>query len=172
LRSQSENIWQSVFAGALGGLAASYAMNQFQSLLSKAAKGLSDGRQENEQSGGEGEDATVKTAKAISQNLFHHQLTESEKKWAGPVVHYSFGTLVGAAYGLLAETAPAFRASYGTVYGTAVWLAADEIGVPAAGLAGPPLETPATSHMKAFASHIVYGVTAELVRRAVLRPFL
>ena len=119
-------------------------MNQFQSLWTKAAKELSDEQGQNQQSGGGGEDATVKTAKVISQNLFHHELAEPEKKWAGSAVHYSFGTLVGAAYGILAEAAPVFRAGYGIAYGTAVWLAADEIGVPAAGLADPPSETPAS----------------------------
>jgi uncharacterized membrane protein YagU involved in acid resistance len=143
-------------------------MNQFQSLWSKASAELSEEKEEGQSSGG-GEPATVKTAEAISQNLFQHELGGSEKKWAGPAVHYGFGTLMGAAYGLMAESIPEARAGFGSVYGAAVWLAADEFGVPAAGLSGPPQETPVSGHLQALASHIVYGFTVEFVRWATMK---
>lgn len=155
-------------AGALGGLAASYAMNQFQSLWSSASKALSSDEDQKQESSGESEDATVKTAKAISTTLFGHELTDSEKKWAGPAVHYTFGTALGALYGVLAETVPSSKAARGTAYGSAVWLGADEISVPAFGLSPPPTETPASSHVRALASHVVYGFVTDLVRRVTL----
>jgi hypothetical protein len=39
--------------------------------------------------------------------------------------------------------------------------------VPAAGLSRKPSEYPASIHTYAFASHLVYGLTTEIVRRAV-----
>ncbi len=143
-------------------------MNQFQSLWSSASRALSSNGNQKQESSAESEDATVKTAKAISCAVFQHELTDSEKKWAGPLVHYGFGTALGALYGVLAETVPGSRAAYGTVYGSAVWLGADEIGVPAFGLSAPPKETPASSHVRALASHVVYGFVTDVVRRVTL----
>ncbi|MGI8960933.1 MAG: DUF1440 domain-containing protein [Bryobacteraceae bacterium] len=150
----------------LGGLTGSYAMNQFQSLWSIASRILSS--HQNQKLSAESEDAVVKTAKAISKAIFRHELTDSEKRWAGLAVHYSFGTALGALYGVLADTFPASRASHGTAYGSAVWLGADEISVPAFGLSAPPTATPASSHLSALASHVVYGFVTDLVRRVTL----
>ena len=46
---------------------------------------------------------------------------------------------------------------------------ADEVAVPALGFGPPPLETPASTHASALASHAVYGLTTDLVRRALRR---
>ena len=56
-----------------------------------------------------------------------------------------------------------------TPFGTAVWLGADEVAVPAFGLAGPPWEHPASVHARALTAHLVYGVATEGVRRLVRR---
>jgi putative membrane protein len=166
-RTRNGTLAKSLIAGAVGGLAASYAMNQFQSLLTAVTKELS--KREGDQQSSGGEDATVKAAEVISEHVFHHELTGAEKKWAGSAVHYAFGTLIGAVYGVLAETVPAARSGHGAAFGTAVWLAADEIGVPALGLAQPPSQTPASSHVKALASHLVYGFTTDLTTRTIQR---
>jgi putative membrane protein len=160
-KSGNGNMAKSVLAGAVGGLAASWVMTQFQSLLTALA--------DKQKSQATGEGATVKTAEAISTQVLDHELDSKEKKWAGPAVHYAFGTIVGALYGALAERMPAARACRGTAYATAVWIAGDEIGVPGFGLAPPPTETPASTHVKALASHLVYGFTTDLARRAILR---
>jgi putative membrane protein len=143
-------------------------MNQFQAMWSTVAKKASAGRSDQEQSNGGGEDATVKAAEAISKIVLHRELASTEKTWAGPAVHYAFGTLLGAAYGLLADSLPVNGPRLGAVYGAAVWLLADEIGVPALGFAPPPSEVPVTSHVKALASHLVYGIATEAGRRSVL----
>jgi uncharacterized membrane protein YagU involved in acid resistance len=167
MKARNGTLAKSLIAGAVSGLAASYVMNQFQSLLTVVTKELSKREGDQQQSGGE--DATVKTAEVISEQVFHHELTGAEKKLAGSAVHYAFGTLVGAVYGVLAESVPAAGSGHGTAFGTAVWLAADEIGVTALGLAQNPLQTPAISHVKALASHLVYGFTTDLTRRTIQR---
>ena len=161
-------IWKSIAAGSVGGLAGSFAMNQFQALWSTAAKALSDQEKNDQESSGENEPATVQAAKALSKNLFDHGLTESEKKWAGPAVHYALGASLGAVYGVLFESAPMSGAGFGTVYGATVWLTADEIAVPALGLSQSPSETPISSHASALAAHLVFGLVTHLTRRMIL----
>jgi hypothetical protein len=142
-------------AGAIGGLAASWIMGYVHAAL---------GAQQ-QQAGGE--DATVKTAAAIAENVFHTHLPEQKKKTAGSVVHYAYGTALGALYGMAAEEVPAARWGEGALFGTAVWFGSDEIAVPALKLSKGPREYPLKVHAGALASHIVYGVTTELVRRGL-----
>lgn len=172
------SIWKGMVAGLAGGLVASWTMNQFQAAWTRIAEGSekSHGAQSmkpSEGSGGEQaqdtakpDDATVETAKAISK-VFGHELQESEKESAGAAVHYAFGTVTGGLYGALAEVTPQVTTAAGLPFGAAFWLLADEISVPLLGLAKAPTEYPVSTHAYALASHLVYGVTAELSRRAV-----
>ena len=171
------NILKGMVAGLAGGLLASWTMNQFQAAWTRIAEGgekshgaqsmkPSDGSQ-GEQDSHEQDDATVETAKAISEKVFGHELQESEKHPAGAAVHYAFGTLSGGLYGVLAEVTPQVTTAAGLPFGAGFWLLADEISVPLLGLAKGPTEYPVSTHVYALASHLVYGVTAELGRRAV-----
>lgn len=171
---RSENVGLSIVAGALGGLLASAAMNQFQAAVGAVSNSISEkerrrkGEPEREaKQESSGEPATVKAANAISNKVFNHQLTEDEKKWAGPAVHYGLGTVLGALYGALAPVSEVDVAA-GTGYGAAVWLGADEIAVPLTGLSGPPTETPLSGHINALGSHLVFGVVTHLARKLVL----
>lgn len=110
------------------------------------------------------EDTTVKTASAISEGLFKHSLSEREKRIAGPVVHYAFGTFVGGLYGAAAEKLPSVTAGAGLPFGAAFWLIADETAVPLLRLSGPPAHYPLSLHLYALVSHLVFGWTAETVR--------
>ena len=113
------------------------------------------------------DDATVKTAKAISEGIFGHKLTESEKRPAGAVVHYAFGTVTGGMYGAMAELTPKVTSGAGVPFGAVFWLTADEMAVPLLGLAKGPTEYPVSTHAYSLASHLVYGLTTELSRRAI-----
>lgn len=173
------SIMKGVLIGIASGLVASWTMNQFQAAWTRIAEGMekSHGAQSRQPSDGssgepakdmaEQDDATVKTAKVISRNVFGHELEESEKKPAGAVVHYAFGTMTGGLYGALAEVAPQVTTGVGLPFGAAFWLAADEVAVPLLGLSKGPTEYPPSTHAYALASHLVYGVTAEMSRRAL-----
>ncbi len=167
------DVLRGLAAGLIGGLVASWTMNQFQSLTSKLAEELdkSQGGQKKKEAPEkkEGDDATVKAASAISEKVFDHKLTKTEKKVAGPAVHYAFGTIMGGFYGVAAELAPVISAGAGLPFGAVFWLAADEAAVPALGLSKPPTEHPLSTHASALASHFVYGLTTDVVRRAVRR---
>jgi len=177
MRDENMSIWKGVVAGLAGGLVASWTMNQFQAAWTKMADNADKphGAQSRQPSEGsqsqddaqEQDDATVEVAKIVSQKVFDHQLQESEKKPAGAVVHYAFGTVSGGLYGALAEVSPQVTTVGGLPFGAAFWLLADEVSVPLLGLSKGPTEYPVSTHAYALASHLVYGVTAEFSRRAL-----
>ena len=172
------SVLKGLVAGLAGGLIASWTMNQFQAAWTRMAEGSekphgaqsmqpTQGSQGDDEDTKEQDDATVETAKVISKNVFGHELQESEKKPAGAAVHYAFGTVTGGFYGALAEVLPQVTMAAGLPFGAAFWLIADEITVPALGLSKGPTEYPISTHAYALASHLVYGMTAELSRRAL-----
>ena len=182
-------LWKGLVAGLAAGLVASWTMNQFQAAWTRVAAGFekphgaqamqpSEGPNPDEfgdpiakqQSPAEKEnqdDATVKTARAISEGVFGHELKESEKRAAGAMVHYAFGTATGGLYGAMAEVAPQVTTGAGIPFGAAFWAIADEAAVPLLGLAKGPTEYPLSTHAYSLASHLVYGLTAEMSRRAL-----
>jgi hypothetical protein len=146
-------------------------MNEFQGVWSAAEKRISkNGWQKSDEQSqpAEQEPATVKVVVAAEEAVLNREPSESDKKIGGQVVHYSFGTAMGLLYGVLADTTPKVRVGGGTLFATSLWLGADEIAVPALKLSGPPADSPMSSHMYGLASHLVYGLTLEGVRRAVL----
>lgn len=163
-RRQSDrrpDLLQSAVIGLVGGLIASWAMNQFQAAVAKW-------QADDSASQPKGDDATVKVAMWVSRAVTGRSLTPSQKKVAGPLVHYTFGSAMGALYAVGAAMEPEAAAGWGLLYGTALWLGADEITVPAAGLSKPPADVPIAVHGSALAAHLVFGATVETVRRVAL----
>jgi len=176
-----------MIAGAAGGLVASWVMNQFQALLSRVTHGVErphgaqslqtgsprHGVARDLQKRGrdrEADTAAVRTAVAVSDRLFGLELADREKREiVGAVVHYAFGVATGGLYGAMAEVKPATTTGAGLPFGAAVWLIADEIIVPALGLSKPPTKYPLSTHAYSIASHLVYGLTTEIVRREARR---
>jgi len=177
-RRKRPSAWKGLVAGLAGGLAATVVMSQFQNGWQKASKAL----QENNHNGSgksksqshkqeEQEDATMKAAGKVGE-LAGHPLTLKEKKKASPFVHYGFGATMGALYGVLHEMAPKPMGKISPVfagvgYGSALFVGADEVAVPALGLSESPKKSPLSTHVYGLASHVVYGVTGEIVRRTV-----
>jgi len=167
---QKPNIWRGVLVGLVAGLAASWTMDRFQDVWiavsppddSKKKKDQARASEDGEESQ---EDATVKAASAISDGLFEHKLTRAEKKIAGPAVHYAVGATSGIVYGIASEFLPEVTMGFGLPYGIAFWIVVDEGAVPLLRLSKPPTAYPASTHIYALASHLVFGATAEGVRR-------
>ena len=163
-------ILKGLASGIIGGLVASWTMDQFQYAWMKFARLASNNQEADKQSNDE--PATVKAAEIVSSNIFNHQLAQSEKKTAGAMVHYATGGTSGAVYGVAAELAREVTSGAGIPFGTAVWAAVDEAEVPLLGLAKGPAEYPISTHVYALASHFVYGMTTECVRRALRKTLL
>jgi len=176
-----DTIAKGALIGAAAGLFAGWAMVQFQKLWalgqdelnnrqaeSETPKHRQAAQQEQEQQG-DSDDATQKLANKISQATIDRDLTKREKEVAGPAIHYGFGALVGAIYGGLAEVTDLTTAGFGTVFGTLLFVGADEVAVPALKLSPPPNKVSADKHLYGWVSHLVYGASLEAARRGLLR---
>lgn len=158
-RENDRNIWKGIVAGAIGGLVASFVMTQYQAATSKI--GGEDSQSSNE------EPANIKAAKQISENVFDHKLTKTEKEPAGEAMHYLMGGVSGAIYGASAEMTGVAKMGVGLPFGSAVWAIADDVIVPALGLSKSPTKYPFSTHAYALTSHWVYGLVTEIVRKQV-----
>ena len=180
------NITKGLAAGVAGGLVASLVMNQFQAIWGKLIEGesRSHGAQSLQQglpdhgisrelqkrgSDDPDDNAAVRAGNAVAELVFDQKLTKPEKEMAGAIAHYAMGVTSGAIYGAVAELVPQTTVGEGLPFGAAVWAIADEAVVPALGLSKPANEYPLSTHVYAFASHLVYGLTTEIVRRNVRR---
>ncbi len=161
-KTDADDLLKGAVAGLVGGLIASFVMSEFQTLLSALSEEEKKPKKKKED-----EPANVKTAEAISENVFDHKLKKSEKEAAGEAVHYAMGATSGLIYGIAAEIAPVTTAGLGLPFGAAVWLVADDIVVPALGLSKPATKYPLSTNAYALSSHLVYGLTTDLVRRGV-----
>jgi putative membrane protein len=142
--------------GLVAGLAASWVMERAQAALQGGA-------------GGEGESATTRAADKVSQAVAGRAVPKPDKPKAGAAVHYGFGAALGLIYGAVAAQWRGVTAGLGAVFAIGVALVADEALVPALGLGPSPADTPPKTHAYSLASHLVFGVTLEAVRRALGR---
>lgn len=175
-RRQHANPLLGAVAGAVGGLVASWVMVRFNHLIAPDS-GTTDkpgdphahrrvSARPNDTDGTiPDEPGSMQAAAAIAEPLLGRPLTVPEKEVGGPIMHYLFGAAVGALYGAAAETDRSMTRAAGIPYGVAVWLIADEIGMHAAGFATKPADYPVSRHAATLATHIVFGISVETVRR-------
>jgi hypothetical protein len=167
--------------GAVAGVAGSTAMVAFNHLLGAAGFGDEDRGAHHEHRRNEAkpndtdgtisdEPASIKLARSLGERMKGSALTERERSVAGSIVHHAFGAFAGALYGAATATAPVLSAGAGLPYGLAVWMVADEAALPMLGLARKPSDYPAKRHAAALATHLVFGLTVEAVRRAMTPP--
>ena len=181
-RGEGADLARGALAGMAGGIAGSLAMNLAQALWTLADRGPRAARELFEPGGpiktshrprwpfaAERQSPTMKAADAITRAVLGERLPRGKRRLAGAAAHFLFGGAVGAVYGVAVEVAPSLSAGAGVPFGAGVWMAADEIGVPLAGLSKPPQDYPVSVHLQSLVSHIFFGWTVELVRRAVRR---
>ncbi|MFC5864594.1 hypothetical protein ACFPT7_19960 [Acidicapsa dinghuensis] len=174
--AEEQNLARGVMAGMIGGLVASWVMNEFMAGPGKKLKAAIQSDEQNwcdevdevEAQEHPREDATMKAADAIVNTATggRHLSWEGKQK-GGPVVHYAFGALMGGVYGGLTECNLAVSAGFGTIFGAALFGGADMVAVPALELAPRDSARISPALVPPLAAHIVYGATTELVRRIV-----
>jgi putative membrane protein len=162
---------RAAIAGAIGGLAGSWTMSEFQGWWSRRV----DGREPHSSAGrhdardwqekNEGQNANEILGGEIAARALDRPPTRNERGIAAAAVHYAFGAAMGAVYGILAEQRGGAPPLAGAAWGTAVWVGADEIAVPLLGLARTDVSYPLESHLQSWAAHLVYGLTTESVER-------
>lgn len=110
---------------------------------------------------------TVEIADRVMSAVAGRHLRPDEEKVAGPIVHYVYGAAIGGLYGYAASRNPKLAVAAGLPFGVAAWVLADEIPLPLLGLSESPWQYPASMHAYSLASHVVYGMTTEAVRRGL-----
>ena len=157
----SRRVIEGAILGAAAGLAASWLMAEFHGAWKAASHEADDGEEPN----------TVKAADAVAEATVGEPVPGSYREQAGTLVHYGFGAFLGAVYGAAVEVRPAVGAGFGTAYGAAVSLIADEMAMPAMGFSPPAPEVAASTHLRGFVSHLVFGASLEAVRRLLVASF-
>ncbi len=154
----AKRVVEGAMLGAAAGLAASWVMSEFHGAWKASSGEVEDGEEPN----------TVKAADAVAEATVGEPVPNRYREPTGTAVHYAFGAFLGAIYGAAVELRPATKAGLGTAYGAAVSLVADEMAMPALGFSPPAPDVPASTHLRGFVSHLVFGVSLEAVRRLLV----
>jgi putative membrane protein len=163
-----------ILLGSLSGLVGTILMTRFQVLWKKATEEIQPPKRSEGKEKQSEEDSTVKVARTITEAT-GHTLPQAQKEKAGNWVHYGFGALMGGMYGLARETIPQsllrrlHPAFVGAGYGSAVFVGAHEIAVPALDLGSNPLAEPVPDQVSHYLAHLVYGVGTSLTYSALRR---
>jgi hypothetical protein len=168
------NAFWGALAGAAGGLAGSWMMVRFNHLIDheeepgrpeRAPQYRRDAKPNETDGTIPDEPGSMQAASAVAEMATGRPLSERGKRIGGPIAHYAFGAVAGGLYGAIAEANRSATAGFGLPFGTAVWITADEIGMPLLGFASSPTDYPLSRHAAALGTHLVYGATVEGVRR-------
>jgi hypothetical protein len=189
-RPDSDDVLKGAAAGAIGGLVGTLAMALTQQIWNRATTSIEshrhrepsdEDRNRPKNSGiGEGEypqseprshhqhlSPSERLVATVYREVIHRPASPRVRKIGGSAIHFGFGAAAGAVYGAAAEVEPEVTIGAGTAFGTAVFLAADEVALPLTGLAESPRQTPLRRHAYAFVSHLAYGLATEMTRRVL-----
>jgi putative membrane protein len=101
----------------------------------------------------------------LAEKLIGHELVGTQKTTAVETIHWGFGALTGAAYGALAEYYPQATAKDGAAFGMALTSLTHGTALPALGLSDEAHEQTTRERTSEMATHVVYGMVTETVRR-------
>lgn len=152
--SLAAKIARGVVVGLIAGAAASFAMDRFQAAVSALSSSDDDSAP-----------ATEQAADALARMVTGSEIPDADKPLAGQAIHYALGLGLGAAYAVAAEFRPVVTSGYGSAFGIATATLLDEAVVPAVGLGKAPWKSDLKTTIYGYASHLVFGGVAELVRR-------
>jgi uncharacterized membrane protein len=143
-------------AGALAGMAGAAVMELFQSYSAALFR-----------PSGSRPPATEQAAQRAARLTASARLRRADRQAGGTAVHYVTGALAGAAYGAVAEVTPGVTRWRGLAFGLACATLIDQVAVPLAGFARPAWRYTLRTHLYAYASHAVFGLVTEAVRKAL-----
>jgi putative membrane protein len=149
LSNPTKNLLKGALAGLVGGLIATAAKTAAEKLYPPRTHG-------------EPEPPAV-----LAEKLGQPKQETLEKKVVEESIHWTFGALAGAAYGVMAELYPAVTAKNGATFGIALMSITHEGALPAIGLSAVPEEQEGREKRSEMATHVVYGIVCETVRGAV-----
>jgi putative membrane protein len=148
-KTYSRSLAKGLLAGLIGGLAATAAKTFAEKIFPPHRHG-------------EPEPQTL-----LVEKIFGHRLEGAKKLAATETIHWGFGAATGAAYGALAEFYPAATAKDGAAFGMALTTLTHGTALPALGIGAEPENQTMREKSSDIATHVVYGVVTETVRRVV-----
>lgn len=112
--------------------------------------------------------APAHVGKRLVEGLFDIKLQPSRARLVNNAMHWAYGALNGAVYGILAESSPRRRVSYGLPFGAAVWVG-DYVTLPAVGLYKPIWEYDVKTLADDLSAHLVFGIATAATLRLLSR---
>lgn len=148
-RTYAKSLAKGLLAGMIGGLVATAAKTFAERMYPPRTPGEPD------------------PPEVLTEQFARHELMVAENESTTEAIHWGFGALTGAAYGALVEYYPAANAKDGAGFGMALSSLTHGTMLPAMGLSAEP-EVQTTRELNSeMATHVVYGVVTEMVRRVV-----
>ena len=147
--------------GAIAGLVATWAMGKVTTFLYERED---EGAREREDEARGGTSAYGVAAQKGAR-IIGLELSDDQQKKYGSGVHWALGIGMGALYGVLRSRVPNADLAHGLAFGTAFFLAVDEVGNTALGLTPGPTQFPWQAHARGLAGHLAYGAVADTVVR-------
>src|SRR5271170_2367344 len=148
-RADGRSLVKGLLAGLIGGLVATAAKTWAEKIYPPRTHGEPEPRE------------------LLAESVAGHELVGPQREVAAEAIRWGFGALTGAAYGALVEYYPAATAKDGATFGMALSSLTHGTVLPAMGLGAKPEEQTARERTSEMATHVVYGVVTETVRRVV-----
>lgn len=108
--------------------------------------------------------APAQVGRRLFEGLFQKKIPPQRAALVSNVMHWGYGMLNGAIYGIAAESLRRPQVWYGLPFGASVW-AASYVVLPAAGLYKPIWEYDRETLAKDLSAHLLYGTTTAAVQR-------
>ena len=156
-----------VLRGLLAGAVGTAAMDRFLYARYRRSGGKSTPEEwefSEDLSSWENAPAPAQVGKRLIEGLFQVELPPTRARLVNNAMHWAYGTLWGALYGILAGSLPKQRVGYGLPFGASVW-AGDYVILPAAKLYKPIWKYDAKTLAKDLTGHLVYGLATATAMR-------
>jgi hypothetical protein len=101
--------------------------------------------------------APAQLGKRIVEGVFEVKLPPTRARLVNNLMHWAYGILNGAQYGVVAGSLPTPRIRYGLPFGASVW-ASDYVILPAAKLYDPIWKYDRKTLANDLSAHLVYGL--------------
>jgi putative membrane protein len=104
---------------------------------------------------------------ALAEQMAGHPLSNGQEQVARQGIHWIFGAIAGAVYGVAVELEPKAGAWRGAGFGLALNKLTHGSLLPKMGLAEPTVRQTTQERQSEWVTHAVYGITTDLVRGIV-----
>jgi hypothetical protein len=162
-RRRNDDLGVAMLKGAVAGAVATWAMGQVTTYLyeheSERAREVEDEARGQKTAYGV---AAEKLARAGGR-----ELSDDERARFGSALHWLLGAGAGAAYAVLRHRIPYVDRGNGLAFGATFFALVDEGATVALGLTPGPLAFPWQTHARGLAGHLVFGVAADTMLRAL-----